>query len=329
MKTAQRLTTAAIFFTALALATPVRAQTGPASEPVLKAIPDDALGFVLINHLDQTDKAISKLAATAQAPVPGVLSLFKLQAGIQEGLDENGSAAVALLPGSDGKPLPVALFPVTDYKKFIAQFHPNDAAAETTGVSIAGHALIAGHKGSFALFTLPDQKERLAKMIASTEGVDTLVESVEPWIGRHQISLVATPTGSKMLFQAGAAAIKQFGPALANLQGKKQSAQIAAAFKMYSELFTKASEEADAFGSRNSLGRQRQSFDRQPFELCARRQLGRRHEKCEAGGGRPLCRDSGRAVRRRRPRRAAGGMGQRPRGIVRQICNWNDQSRRR
>ena len=250
MKTAQRLATAAIFFTAVALAGSVRAQTDPTpwTDSVLKAIPDDALGFVLVKNLRQTDRAISKLAAMVQAPVPSVLSLFKLQAGIQEGLDENGSAAVALLPGSEGKPLPVVLFPVTDYKKFIAQFQPDDASAETTGVTIAGHALIAGHKGSFALFTLPDQKERLAKMIASTKGVDTLIESVEPWIGRHQISLVATPAGSKMLFQAGAAAIKQFGPALSNLQGKQQSAQIAAAFKMYETVLLKASEEINAFG---------------------------------------------------------------------------------
>jgi hypothetical protein len=262
MKTARRLITTALFFTALLAATSIQAQSNsaPAAEPVLKAIPDDALGFILVKNLGQTDKAIFKLVAMVQAPppnTPSLLSLLKSQAGIQEGLDENGSAAIALLPAPASlgfspqhptSPYPVVYLPVTDYKKFIAQFQPDDATAETTGVTIAGHALVAGHKDSFAVITLPDHKAQLAKAIASTKGVDSVVESFEPWIGQHQVSFVATPTGSKMLFQQGIAGLKQVRAVMAQLQNAKQSAQVAAAFDMYANILSRMSQEVDAFG---------------------------------------------------------------------------------
>jgi hypothetical protein len=257
MKTSRQLTTTAILFTALVFAGSLRAQTdlAPPTEPVLKAIPDNALGFVLIKNLGQTDKVIAKLAAMVQAPLPSVLSLFKSQAGIQEGLDENGSAAIALLPDKTAgtetakpSPYPIVLFPVTDYKKFVSQFQPDDAGAEITGVTIVGRALIVGRKDSFAVFTLPDHKDQLARLIASTKGVDSLLGSMEPWIGRHQISFVATPTGSKMLFQAGAAAIKQAKAVFATLQNPQQTAQVVAVFDIYEKILTDAEKEVDSFG---------------------------------------------------------------------------------
>lgn len=256
MKASRRMLASAMFLTALVFAPAIRAEAdpAPAALPVLKAIPDDALGFVLVNNLAQTDKAISNLAAKLQAPLPDVLSMFKSQAGIKEGLDENGSAAIAFLPDKPaeaGKPaaMPVVLFPVTDYKKFIAQFQPDDATAETTGVTIAGHALIVGHKDSFAVFTLPNFKEQLAKAIASTKGVDSLLATSESWIGRHQISAVATPSGSKMLFSEAAEALKQAEGFLAKTQkNPQQSAQVVAGLEIYRKVLAKASEQVDAFG---------------------------------------------------------------------------------
>ncbi len=72
MKTARRLTAAAMFFTALIFATRIQAQAAPAAtiDPVLKAIPDDALAFAIVNDLTKTDGSISKLAALVQAPAP-------------------------------------------------------------------------------------------------------------------------------------------------------------------------------------------------------------------------------------------------------------------
>ncbi|HEX4000547.1 MAG TPA: hypothetical protein VHX65_18505 [Pirellulales bacterium] len=265
MKRTRRLAILAMLFTVLAIAPRAWAQKdaapaasgGSASDAVLKAIPDDALGFVVIKDLAQTDKAISKLGAALQAPVPSVLSLFKLQAGIQEGLDENGSAAVAVLPDDASpapesekatpKPTPAVFFPVTDYKKFIGQFQPDDATAATTGVTIAGHALVAGHKDSFAVFMLPDHKEQLSKVIASQKGIDSLLGSFKPWIGRHQVSLVATPAGSKMLLQAALALLKQAEAAIVQSANAQQAGQLKMGLKIDEQFLAGAAEQVDAF----------------------------------------------------------------------------------
>jgi hypothetical protein len=264
MKTAIRPVFAATFFIALGFAISLRAQDAPVGNTdtsslalpelkVLRAIPDDALWFVLVKNLGQTDTSLSKLGVVVKVPVPSVLSLLKLQAGIQEGLDASGSAAIAMLPDNEAQTgksafVPMVLIPVTDYKKFIGQLQPHDATAETTGVTISGHALVAGHKGSFAVFALPNNKERLAKALATTKGVDSLMESFEPWIGEHQISLIVTPSGSKMAMQAALAELKQFGAPMAAVQSAPQRAQVQMALKMYDRILSKASQEVDAFG---------------------------------------------------------------------------------
>jgi len=253
MKTARRLTTAAMFFTALAFATRIQAQADSAAtvDPVLKAIPDDALAFAMINDLAKTDSSISKLATLVQAPAPSGLSMLKSMAGIQEGFDENGSAAIALMPDKSAegaKPFPVIYLPVTDYKKFIAAFKPDDATAETTGVTIANQAMVVGHKDSFAAFTVPDHKAQLAKVIASTKGVDTIVGSFKPWIGKHQISIVGTPTGSKTALQAASEGLKTVRAIIAAQPNAQQTAQVTAAFDMYQSVLAKASTEVDSFG---------------------------------------------------------------------------------
>ena len=144
--------------------------------------------------------------------------------------------------------LSVVFLSVTDYKKFIAQFKPDDAAAETTGVMIAGHAMVVGHKDSFAVFTLPDHQAQLAKVIASNKGVDSLLGSFEPWIGRHQVSIVATPTGTKMALQAASAGLNQAKAAMARLQTAQETAQFNSILQAYQTIIAKAGGEMQMFG---------------------------------------------------------------------------------
>ena len=68
--------------------------------PVLKLVPDDALAVVIINHLNQADEQVAKLAGEMQIPIPGLLSLLKMHAGIHAGVDDSGSAILALMPGA-------------------------------------------------------------------------------------------------------------------------------------------------------------------------------------------------------------------------------------
>ena len=79
---------------ALLAASPGRADEAD----VLKAIPTNALGFVLVNRLDKTNEKLTKVAQLVQAPPLPFLMLAKMQAGIQAGVDDSGSAAAVMLP---------------------------------------------------------------------------------------------------------------------------------------------------------------------------------------------------------------------------------------
>ena len=259
MKTLKLLISIPMLFAALLVARRLQAQNdaGPAAlgsvrKALLKAIPSNALGFVVVNNLSQADAAISRLSSAMQMPMPGVLTILKMQLGIQQGLDENGSAGIALLPIESaerpGLGFATAVFiPVADYKNFIGQFHPDDASAEIASVTVAGKPMIVGHKGSFAVFANAHYTVELARAISATGGVDSMVESFEPWLARHQISLVATPTGSKVAMQAASKGLKKIKKFMSMMPDKDQAHQAQAAFDMYDAMLTKTAAEIDSF----------------------------------------------------------------------------------
>lgn len=225
----------------------------PTADPVLKQIPDDALGFLLIKNLDKTDKAISKLGTAIDAPIPSLLSLLKGQAGIHEGFDENGSAAITFLPESESDEgrstrVPFLLLPVSDYKKFIGQFQPKDAAAEITSVTFAGREMVVGHKGAFAVFALPDNKDRLETMIAATSSVDAVAEAFVPWMDRQQIAIVATPRGTKLLLKAAIAGLKNLQALMSALGNQPNAEQLKATINLYDKLLGQAGDQVEAIG---------------------------------------------------------------------------------
>jgi len=73
--------------------------TAPVDLAVLKVIPEDALAVVIIPHLDEADAKLSTVSQEMQFPTPQLLPLLKLRAGVQEGLDDHGAAAMVLMPG--------------------------------------------------------------------------------------------------------------------------------------------------------------------------------------------------------------------------------------
>src|SRR5439155_1775360 len=88
-----------------------------------------ALGVIKISEIQpRSDKtgALSQKLGLAQMPPEMADPLGKLQkeAGVQQGLDNNGDAAFVLLNGNMEGPKPPALLlvPVTDYKTFLANF---------------------------------------------------------------------------------------------------------------------------------------------------------------------------------------------------------------
>jgi hypothetical protein len=84
------------------LANAVDAPAG-ADLAVLKVIPEDALAFAVVAHIDRFDEKEAKVANELQLPAPGPL-VAMLEAMTREGLDDRGSAAIMLLQVDENSP---------------------------------------------------------------------------------------------------------------------------------------------------------------------------------------------------------------------------------
>ena len=182
----------------LLFATTLYAQADP-----LAVIPADAWGVAVIRNLADTSARVGKLAQKMRIPAPDLLALGKAYAGVEKGLNEKGSIAAAIFahPTDEGGFNFAVLVPVTDYKEFIGQYHPDDADATIAQVKILGEDALVTHMGDFAVFTDTDQKELLERFRTSSKNVKSVLEPLGGWLGEQQVAALATPAGKSVLFK--------------------------------------------------------------------------------------------------------------------------------
>jgi len=154
-----------------------------------------------VNKLNSADAKISKLAQAVQAPAPPVLMLLKQMTGVQDGLDESGTAMIVVMPGkdADAKPLPAIFIPVTDYKKFVAAFDAKGDGTEPAEIMVAGSPTVVAKKGNFAVFAPAEQQEDLKAMLAISKNLASAMAPLDSWIARHDAAGVLTGSGIKLL----------------------------------------------------------------------------------------------------------------------------------
>src|SRR5687768_9238505 len=102
--------------TAAVLALPLRA-----ADDVLSVVPDNVLGVAVVQRLAQTNEKASKLAEKLKVSFPNALDLAKAHLGIEKGIDDKGSLALAAVPGegANDEPVPLLFVPTTDYEGLI------------------------------------------------------------------------------------------------------------------------------------------------------------------------------------------------------------------
>ncbi len=171
-----------------------------AADNVLSVIPENSLGFVVIQRIGEADQKVAEVAKLMELPVPSVLELAKLQANAKEGVDAMGSLALFALASEDpgGVPVPVTLVPTTDYQSFLKQFEPEDAGDGIHKVRIAGLPLVVGTKGGYAVLTTEEHQARLKEVLDSSKSVNESVEPLRPFLKKSDIGVVMTTAGVKL-----------------------------------------------------------------------------------------------------------------------------------
>src|SRR5688572_16687599 len=76
------------------------------AESVLERLPEDAIGFVLVRNLSETnaklERVLKMFEKASPTPIPAPLAIVKAATGLGAGLNDQGDALLALLPGQGG-----------------------------------------------------------------------------------------------------------------------------------------------------------------------------------------------------------------------------------
>ncbi|HMO87243.1 MAG TPA: hypothetical protein PKC18_20220, partial [Lacipirellulaceae bacterium] len=173
---------------------------------VLRYVPADALGFIVIHDLEATnDKIVAILKVFERIEGHSIvdpLRLIKAASGLaDDGLDAHGDALFALL--ATGEELeaaaqayrPMLLTPVSDYAALAASLNADPTGA-ISRVTIVGQSVHIAQWGQFALLMDEQHRPTMEALLAGGEPeMLPQVAALAEWIGRHDVAAALLPAG--------------------------------------------------------------------------------------------------------------------------------------
>jgi len=219
-----------------------------AEEDVLKLIPGNALGFVLINRPAATDVKLQQLGRQLNLPIPSLLAQVEGSARIRAGLDETRPIALLELPPKDNSAFPavIALVPVSDYDKFLEQFNSKGTEAGVTKIEFWGQLSLVRKVGAYAAISGSSSREALEKDVKLVDQVPALVAPWRIWLAKKDLAAVVLAPGIRWLSakaQQGVAFMK-----LALTQADDRTKQGLATLETCAALFQAAEKEVTSYG---------------------------------------------------------------------------------
>lgn len=222
----------------LALCACVSGSIAASAADVSRVIPDNALGFVVVNQIGETQGKIAKLADSLQLPEQIKAAISSVPIGTLKGVDKDGSLAVAAIVDSEtpGAPVAVSFVPVTDYQAAIEQIKPEDATAKITKVTLGNKACVVGKKGAYAVVAEEGDKAVLEQVLDSTSSVARGTRRLKKWSADNDAYAVATPGGIKMAQQKLLDGLAM-GKVVIAQQGGDQAEMSLRGIELYENLF--------------------------------------------------------------------------------------------
>src|SRR5262245_57232470 len=213
---------AAVVAVLLACTAPLYAQP---ERDALQMVPDDALGFVIINRLGETNDKLAEMTKRMQIPLPfKPLDFIKLITGVQKGINEKGSIVAAAFDGprEGSEPSGVLYIPVSDYKEFVEQLSPKDSSGAVSEAKIADKAILVAKKNGFALISPAEDRNTLMKALKSTKSIAGATVALDAWITQNDIAGVMTPRGMKTVVAIATKKLEEERGKLDNLPPEAQ-----------------------------------------------------------------------------------------------------------
>ena len=121
---------------------------------VLKFVPSNVLGVVVINDVGQTDRKIQQLAVQWHLPQVGLLTKTKADLGIEKGIDDTGCFALAAIHAGGGTaPVAVAHVPLDNYQEFVQQLNAETPVNGVSDIVAGGKPAVVAKCGGYAVIT--------------------------------------------------------------------------------------------------------------------------------------------------------------------------------
>lgn len=220
---------------------------GRAEDEILKLVPEQALGFVVVSRPAAADAKLQQLGREMKLPIPSLLAKLEGPGGIRAGLDKKRPIALLVLPPKDkGIPAAIVLVPVSDYAKFLEQFKSDDTEAGVTKIELWGSASLVRKVGSYAAISGPPVSREALQDVKLADEVPAGLAPWRTWLAKEDAAAVILAPGIRSLSDKVQQGINAVKPVLA--QGGDQMKQAAAALDMYVMFFQTAEKEVASFG---------------------------------------------------------------------------------
>ncbi|MCA9231939.1 MAG: hypothetical protein KDA57_14920 [Planctomycetales bacterium] len=171
---------------------------------VLRFMPEDALGFVLVRDLADFDAKVSRFTQLFNLPVPGPLEYAKLATGLDQGLRPQGELLIALIPGPPELPAPqpMVLLPVNNYAQLAEAIH-GDPSGEICRVSVAGEDVLIAKFDSYALLMNVEHRETMELLLGLQQAPVANLKPLDTWIASNDLIVAILPNGLEALLHLG------------------------------------------------------------------------------------------------------------------------------
>jgi hypothetical protein len=171
----------------------------------LAVVPQDALGFALINKLSEADEKLQELGKQLSIkPIQkSIYREVKQQFGLERGINDQGALLVVLLSptsGSADQSPPVAFYvPTSNYSQLLQELQARPVKGSKGIASFTpsktGETMLLGQRGAFAVLMPKENEKELARLLQDPGGGADNLKSLENWLRLNQLSLMLTPKG--------------------------------------------------------------------------------------------------------------------------------------
>lgn len=175
-----------------------------AQAEILQVIPDDAIGFAVINRVGQANDKLVSLSKRLKAEMPdSPLDKLRAALGGAKGLADQGTGAVAAFAGKgeNDEPRPLIYVPVTDYKAFLGPLQPGEAKDGVTAIKLKmlEKEMFAGKRGNYAVIAHPEDRGLLERALKANKTLATAAEPLAGWLAENDAAGVLTTHGIKLV----------------------------------------------------------------------------------------------------------------------------------